>query len=125
MHLSTQHGLPTTQPGAAARSPPVMSHKHKVSLVVERHHAPALEVGVLAEKRRKHAPDAVAQPRAEVVEHQLRLVACGPAVALDVAPQHQVCEPAGAAARCGWCAGTAADVQYRDGKVVRHSVGAV
>lgn len=50
--------------------------EHEVALVVECHDAAAPERGVLAEQAAKHAPDAQAESRAEVVQHELGFVRC-------------------------------------------------
>ena len=60
-----------------------MSEENKVTLVVERNGAPTLEVGVLTEERRKHAPHSPAETGAKVVEDQLWLVLCGTTMALE------------------------------------------
>ena len=60
----------------------MVPEEDEVALVVERDGAPPLEGGVLAEERGKHAADAAAQPRAEVVQDELGLVLGGAAMAL-------------------------------------------
>ena len=54
----------------------------EVALVVQRGDLAAAEAGVLVEQRRKHAPQAVPQPRVKVVQHQLRLRPGSPPMAL-------------------------------------------
>ena len=58
---------------AALSEPDPAPEEDEVALVVEGGHLAAAEAGVLVEQRREHAPRAVPQPRAEVVQHQLRL----------------------------------------------------
>ena len=49
----------------------LLPEKNVVPLIVEGDSSPALEVGVLAEYGGKHAPQAVPQARAKVVEYEL------------------------------------------------------
>lgn len=66
---------------------PMVAEKDEVALVVKCDNAPAPERRVLTEQAAKHAPHAQAQPSAEVVQHELRLVRRCFAMILDVSRQ--------------------------------------
>ena len=57
-----------------ARDAPMMTEEDVVALIVERHHASAVELWVMREEWRQQSTDAQAQARVEVVENHLRHV---------------------------------------------------
>ena len=61
----------------------MLAKEDEVSLVVEGDDAAAAVVGVCVEETGQHATHAVTQPRAEVVEDDLRPVAAHPTPALE------------------------------------------
>ena len=85
---------PTTQTAprdwsAGRRHEPVVSEEDVVALVVQRHDASALELGVEVEQRGQHAAHPVTQHGGEVVEHHLRSVV---REFLDPLPEATQCE---------------------------------
>lgn len=67
----------------------MVSEEDVVALVVEGHHASALELWVVREQTGEHAGHGVAQAGVEVVENDLRTVVGGLAHAFDVFAEAQ------------------------------------